>query len=127
MSMRRNRVQSLSTGSYIFCFIPLIHQIRFLFLSFSHSLFLSKKTTQKFRIQGQVMFVRLGSRLYKIEFANYVGAILVQCIKCEGFFFLRSLSLFFLDCVLSLILSLYLCDNLIAMLHRWESYSTQGI
>lgn len=48
------------------------------------------------------MFVRLGSRLHKIEFASCVGAILVQCIKCEGFFFLP----------------LYLRDNLRALLDQ---------
>jgi hypothetical protein len=32
------------------------------------------------------MFVRLGSSLQQLEFVSYVEAMLVQCIKCEGFF-----------------------------------------
>ena len=60
------------------------------------------------------MFVRLVGRLYKIEFASSVGAVLVQCIKCEGF-----LLSFFSLCVS---LSLYLYDNLTGMLSRQDSH-----
>jgi len=92
MSMRRKRVQSSSNGIYIFCFIPFIHRIHFLSLSFILYSCRKKRSENLDALQGQVLFVRLGGRLFRIEFASYIGAILVQCIKCEGFF----LSLFFL-------------------------------
>jgi len=52
-------------------------------------------------IQGRVMFVRLGNSLYiKIEFVSYVVVVmLVQCIKCEAFFFIL-FSFFFFYCAL---------------------------
>jgi hypothetical protein len=52
-------------------------------------------------IQGRVMFVRLGNSLYiKIEFVSYVVVVmLVQCIKCEAFFFILY-SFFLFDCAL---------------------------
>ena len=56
------------------------------------------------------MFVCLGGRLYKIEFVRRrVGAILVRCIKCEGF-------------LLSFFSSRYLYDNLVGMLNRRDSH-----
>ena len=59
-------------------------------MSFSFSVLASERKRNRRKnsdvIQGQVMFVRLGSSLLRFEFVSYVEAMLVQCIKCEGFF-----------------------------------------